>query len=519
MGSRHLHLHAATRSTSRAFSYNRIDAQPAVTSGLQNEDYGINVPNTNPLAPGPGLDRDHRVLQPRRRAAAVRQARQRGVPVHRRLHLDARQRTRMKFGVDVRTRAHGHRVHQPPERRLHVHRPACAPATPPRTSCSACPAQFRRTTTNQAQDGVGWLYSGYAQDEWRAASHLTLNAGRALRAVAAVRRQERRAQRVPPGRAVDAVPRRAGGPGLSRAIPACRAAPTRPTRTTSRRASASSGIRPATAGPRVRAAWGIFYDALAGQGDFFQNGVLAPPFTPLVEVNAPPAPITLAQSAERRSPAAPTLFPPALTIIGWGEDFQTPYAYHFNATVQRRSASNIGAEVGYVGSRGTQHADLHGGEPGRLRAGADDAGRAAVPGVRAGAADLLGRGVEVRLAPGEPADAADARRQLPGVLHARHAKDHVSGLNIGGEPRPVLPVTIGDEASFERALAFEMGPRAVRRPPPLRRQLRRRAADAARAWARCVEHVARRLAAERHRPDADRLPADGDRRAARHPLS
>ena len=38
-----------------------------------------------------------------------------------------------------------------------------------------------------------------------------------------------------------------------------------------------------------------------------------------------------------------------------------------------------------------------------------------------------------------------------------HAKDHVSGLNIGGEPRPVLPVTIGDEASFERALAFEWG--------------------------------------------------------------
>jgi hypothetical protein len=38
-----------------------------------------------------------------------------------------------------------------------------------------------------------------------------------------------------------------------------------------------------------------------------------------------------------------------------------------------------------------------------------------------------------------------------------HAKDHVSGLNIGGELRPVLPVTVGDEASFERALAFEWG--------------------------------------------------------------
>ena len=38
-----------------------------------------------------------------------------------------------------------------------------------------------------------------------------------------------------------------------------------------------------------------------------------------------------------------------------------------------------------------------------------------------------------------------------------HAVDHVSGLNIGGEQRPVLPVTIGDEASIDRALSFEKG--------------------------------------------------------------
>jgi hypothetical protein len=38
------------------------------------------------------------------------------------------------------------------------------------------------------------------------------------------------------------------------------------------------------------------------------------------------------------------------------------------------------------------------------------------------------------------------------------ATDHVSGLNIGGEARPVLPVTQGDEASIERALEYEKGP-------------------------------------------------------------
>ena len=38
-----------------------------------------------------------------------------------------------------------------------------------------------------------------------------------------------------------------------------------------------------------------------------------------------------------------------------------------------------------------------------------------------------------------------------------HAVDHVSGLNIGGEQRPVLPVTIGDQTSIDRALTFEKG--------------------------------------------------------------
>ena len=38
------------------------------------------------------------------------------------------------------------------------------------------------------------------------------------------------------------------------------------------------------------------------------------------------------------------------------------------------------------------------------------------------------------------------------------ATDHLSGLNIGGEPRPVLSVTQGDDASIDRALEFEKGP-------------------------------------------------------------
>ena len=91
-----------------------------------------------------------------------------------------------------------------------------------------------------------------------------------------------------------------------------------------------------------------------------------------------------------------------------------------------------------------------------------------------------------------------------------HAIDHVSGLNIGGEPRPMLPVTIGDEASIDAALAREKGDAlfdarhrfVLSFGYELPRLDDRGAADAARP---------RRLAAERDRPGADRLPADGHR--------
>jgi hypothetical protein len=100
----------------------------------------------------------------------------------------------------------------------------------------------------------------------------------------------------------------------------------------------------------VRSAFGVFYDALAGQGDFFQSGVLSPPFTPLIELNTP-TPITLADPLAAVA-GPPNPFPPALTIIGWGDEFKSPYAYHFNLGVQRQIRSRLGAEVAYVGSRG-----------------------------------------------------------------------------------------------------------------------------------------------------------------------
>ncbi len=446
------------------FSYNRIDAHPAVTSGLKNEDFGINVPNTNALAQGlasisvsgffnlgdaqqPFVKRVNEVFQ---------------------FSDDftwSRGNHGLKFGADVRKE---HMVI------AFINRPngdltfngAAATGNAAADFLLGLPSQFRRTTTNQAQDGVGWLYSGYAQDEWRSSPHLTVNAGvryelsmpfvdknDALNAfhpgVQSVRFPTAPAGLVYPGDR--GVPRGTYATDKNNFAPRLGAVwdPKGDGRTTIR--GAWGIFYDALAGQ-----WGIFYDALAGQGDFFQNGVLAPPFTPLVEVNAPPAAITLANPLAAITGGA-TLFPPALTIIGWGQDFQTPFAYHFNATVQHQVGKTLGVEAGYVGSRGRHLPMFMEVNPGLLSPGQTTPGARLFP-----AFALVRPTFSVAQSKYDSFQASARMRPSHGVNFLAsytygHAKDHVSGLNIGGEPRPVLPVTIGDQATFDKALAYEWG--------------------------------------------------------------
>src|SRR6266545_2611945 len=432
------------------FSYNRIDAHPAVTSGLKNEDFGINVPNTNPLAPGlafisisgffnlgdaqqPFVKRINEVMQ----------------------FTDDFTWTRgnhnLKFGADVRKE---HMVI------AFINRPNGDFVFSNTFSGNAAadfllglPSQFRRTTTNQAQDGIGWLYSGYAQDEWRTGAHLTLNAGLryelsqpfvdkndALNAfhpgVQSTRFPSAPTGLVYPGDA--GVPRGTYATDKNNFAPRLGAVwdPKGDGRTT------------------FRGAWGLFYDALAGQGDFFQNGVLAPPFTPLVEVIAPPASISLATPLTSITGGA-TLFPAGLTIIGWAQDFTTPYAHHFNATMQRQIGRSVGVEAGYVGSRGRHLPIFMEVNPGVFVPGQTARGARIFP-----AFALVRPTFSVAESRYDSLQASARMRATRGMNFLAsytygHARDHVSGLNIGGDPRPVLPVTIGDEASFDRALSYE----------------------------------------------------------------
>jgi outer membrane receptor protein involved in Fe transport len=435
------------------FSYNRIDAHPAVTSGLKNEDFGINVPNTNALAQGlasiaiTGFFNLGDAQQPFvKRVNDVFQ-----------FSDDftwSRGGHGLKFGGDLRKEHMVIAFINRPNGDLTFNGQA-ATGNAAADFLLGFPSQFRRTTTNQAQDGIGWLYSAYAQDEWRATPHLTVNAGVRYELSQPFVDKNDALNAFHPGVQSVRFPAAPvglvypGDPGVSRG--------TYPTDKNNFAPRLGAVWDPKGDGrTTVRGAWGIFYDALAGQGDFFQNGVLAPPFTPLVEVNSPPASITLANPLTSITGGA-TLFPPALTIIGWGEDFQTPYAYHFNATVQRQVGRTLGVEAGYVGSRGRHMPIFIEVNPGLFTTGQT------APSTRLFPAFALVRPTfSVAESRYDSFQASARMRQSHGVNFLAsytygHAKDHVSGLNIGGEPRPVLPATIGDQASVDRALALEWG--------------------------------------------------------------
>jgi hypothetical protein len=434
------------------FASNRIAANPAVTSGLNNADYGINVPNTNPLAQGlafMGVTGFFNLGDPQQ-------------PFVKRLNQVyevsddftwTKGGHQLKFGADVQ---HQHMII------AFINRPNGDFGFDGRFTGNALadfelglPSQFRRTTKNQAQDGTTTAYAAFAQDEFRPWTRLTLNYGVRYEVTPPFVDKNNALNAFHPGEQSTIFPNAPtglvypGDPGVPRGTYATDKNNLAP------RFGAVWDVR-GNGRTTVRGAWGNFYDTLAGQGDFFQNGVLAPPFTPLLQIDAP-APMTL-ENPLSASTAGAADFPPGLTIIGWAKDFQTPYAYQYNFSLQHQLGENIGMEVGYVGSLGRHMPIFMEVNPGVYTPGQT------TPGARLFPAFALVRPTFSEARSKYDSLQASVRMRPTHGLNflasytLSKSMDHVSGLNIGADSRPAIPVTIGDEASIEQSLANEWGP-------------------------------------------------------------
>ncbi len=230
------------------FSYNRIGASPQATSGLSNSDYGINVPQNVPIAAGlanislTGFFSVGDAQQPF--VSRLNEVSQFTDDV---TWVFGRHST--KFGLDVRQE---HMVIN------FVNRPngdfTFTGSTTARSGNALAdfllglPAQFRRATQNTAQDGKGWLYSAYVAGRVPTDPAGDDQRGCAIRAADPLRGRERCAQLVPPWPAVNPLSRVRRSVSSIPEMQGCPPARTTPTRTTSRHASASCGIRPARAG-------------------------------------------------------------------------------------------------------------------------------------------------------------------------------------------------------------------------------------------------------------------------------
>lgn len=332
------------------------------------------------------------------------------------------------------------------------------------------PTEFQQGSGDPALDGSSWSYALYAQDEYRATPRLVIDYGVRYEVTRPFVEDHNHLAALHPGQQSTMEP----GAPLGLVYPGDKGTPRATYDTQVGDVAPRVGVTFDPLGhgtTSVRAGWGIFYDAVTGQGDFFQNGTLAPPFQPLQEIDlntfagAPQQ--TYFSNPYNGVASGPVGFPANLTFIGYSlaNSFHTPRVQQYHLSVQQALTRRIGFEIGYVGSRGADLPIFIEVNPTAVVAtGSTTAGTNAY---KAGA-----RAVFSQFGLTRPTFNA-ARSWYDGLqtslqlrdwhgLHATaaytwaHAFDELSGLNLG-EPRPVLAATIGDDASIDAAARREKG--------------------------------------------------------------
>lgn len=331
------------------------------------------------------------------------------------------------------------------------------------------PYMFQQGSGNPALNGSSWTYASYAQDQFRLNPRLTIEAGVRYEVNRPYVEQNNHLAALHPGQQSTVQPNAPVGLVYPGDINTPRSTYYADTNNIAPRLGVV--FDPVGDGKTVfRAAYGLFYDTVPGQGDFFQNGTLAPPFQPLQEIDFYTRAKTAASPTYFSSPyagvtAGPVGFPPNLTFIGWSlpHSFQTPRVQQYNFGLQHQLTSTSSFEIGYVGSRGDFLPIFIEVNPTNYVAAASGTNlytastRAVFPSL-----GLTRPTFSAAQTWYDSLQASYTLRPFHG-LHATgaytwsHSIDDSSGLNIGGDSRPILPVTIGSQQSIATALQFERG--------------------------------------------------------------
>jgi outer membrane receptor protein involved in Fe transport len=321
------------------------------------------------------------------------------------------------------------------------------------------PIQYRQGSGDPNMDGQTWGTGLYAQDEFRLSANVTLNAGVRYEVQSPFVEKGDKLNAFYPGVQSTRFP--AAPTGL--VYPGDAGVPrgTYATDTNNISPRLSAAWDPFGDGKTsVRAAWGLFYDTLAAQGDFFQNGTLAPPFQPLTEVNFPATSTTPNFVNPLAGSGGSASFPAGLIFIGWGKSFETPVVQQYNLTVQRQLNERFMVEGGYVGTRAKNLPIFMEVNPTTVVTSATGT---LAKGPRIYPAFSLVRPTFSEAKSWYDSFQGTARLLPWHGLNAlasytwSHSIDDVSGLNVGGESRPMLPVVMGDDASIQTALTREKG--------------------------------------------------------------
>ncbi|MBW8869277.1 MAG: TonB-dependent receptor, partial [Acidobacteriales bacterium] len=236
---------------------------------------------------------------------------------------------------------------------------------------SANPVVFLQGGGDFGREIRARAFNGFAQDNYRVTSHLTLNLGLRYELPLPATENKNRVNLFVPGAQSKVIPSAPqgllypGDPGVPAGLIAA---------------------EKRTFGPRVGFAWdprgdsktvisaayGIFYEPYyTGQGGPLQDPISAPPYLKTEQIGFPIH--SFANPYYKPDPFG-VQFPQPMTLLVVSRNLHLPYAQDWNLNVQRSLGSDFLLQIGYVGTTGVKLPRLIEGNPAAFVPGVDGSG-------------------------------------------------------------------------------------------------------------------------------------------------